>query len=162
MIINHLPSLHSNFQTNWVRWMEIEISAPVSTSWPGLSLLYTPNSIQSAGARFPPLLCTCLCPGHCPSSGPLHRSPGFGHLWLVPYPSPPRVLPSHRVSKYSLHHSLLELSIAQSLLAYHINSFMFLMAFHISVPWHMLLPLALNGHCSSFKIHFKCTFLRQS
>ena len=41
------------------------------------------------------------------------------------------------------------------------NGSCFIVAFCISVPWHMLLSFALNGHCSSFQIHFKCAFLRQ-
>lgn len=59
MIINRISSPHSDFQTNWVKWLEIKISAPLSTSW--LASLSSASPTDSQSARLPsPSSALCL------------------------------------------------------------------------------------------------------
>ena len=131
MIINHIRSLHSDFQDGW-RWKYQLRHQRVGLA--SVSSAFPINNALWAHTMSPCLLFTSPCPGPGPGSGSLHLLPGFGRSRLVPQPSPPQVLPSHHVSKYRPCHSLLELPIAQSLLAGDRNSSCFIGAFHSSVP----------------------------
>ena len=101
-------------------------------------------------------------PGHSPSSGPLNHLPGFGHSWLVPQPKPPQV--PHQVIMFPntghvTHCWNFPLPKASK---FSHKWFMFHHGFSYFCVLAMLLPLALKGHCSSFKIYSKAAFLRQS
>lgn len=138
MIINHFPSLLSDFQTNGVRWMKIKLSDPLSTNWAGPSLLCVSHGQSTS--LMSPSSASCLS-----RPWPLSISyQDLGHLAGAPAQSPtstPSVIIFLNTAR-SLH--CLKLSIAWSSLAYHINISRFIMCFQISVPLHMLLPLALN------------------